>query len=163
MGGGGMRGGRPSPYDRPAAGGAPGPYDIMAMAYGRGESRGGYADAYAGYGDEYARSAYGGYQPAPVYPGGKSQPPLPGHGRPGADHVVKMRGLPFRATESEIREWFRSVAEAQDITIQFGDDGRPNGQATATFLTHDEAKKAMTKHKQNMQSRYIELFYEGTY
>lgn len=176
FGGGPMRGGRPGPYDRP--GGPPGPYDIMALAYGQGMgpggfgrgrggpagARGGYADAYSGYGDDsYARGAYGAYGGAPVYPGGKSQPPLPGYGRPGADHVVKMRGLPFRATDSEIREWFSSVADAQDITIQYGDDGRPNGQAEVTFLTHAEAKLAMTKHKQNMQSRYIELFYEGTY
>lgn len=47
--------------------------------------------------------------------------------------------------------------------MHFGQDGRPNGQADAVFGSFDEATNAMTKHKQNMQSRYVELFYDGPY
>jgi len=162
-GGSSRGGGRPSPYDRPGAGSAPGPYDMLSMAYGGQRGYGG--DHYAAYAEDPYSRGYGSYGVTPPggYPGGRSQPPLPGYGKSGADHLVKMRGLPFRASESEIREWFSSKAEVQDVRIQRGDDGRPNGQAEVTFLTHADVKAAMTKHKDNMQSRYIELFYEGTY
>merc|ERR1712080_27396 len=101
--GGSSRGGRPSPYDRPGAGATPGPYDIMSIAYG---GQRGYADHYAAYAEDPYSRGYGSYGVPPPggYPGGRSQPPLPGYGKPGADHVVKMRGLPFRASESEIRD-----------------------------------------------------------
>jgi hypothetical protein len=53
----------------------------------------------------------------------------------------------------EIAEWFSSAADAQDINIMHGSDGRPSGQAEVTFKTAEDAKAAMTKHRQNMQNR----------
>ena len=58
-------------------------------------------------------------------------------------------------------QWFSSVADCLDVHIQYGGDGRPSGQADVVFGSAQEAKMAMTKHKQNMQSRYVELFYDG--
>jgi len=79
----------------------------------------------------------------------------------GEQHVIRMRGLPFKVTENEIAEWFSSVADCLDVHIHYGGDGRPSGQADVVFGSAQEAKMAMTKHKQNMQSRYVELFYDG--
>ena len=45
------------------------------------------------------------------------------------------------------------------LQLNYGGDGRPNGQADVVFGSAQKAKMAMTKHKQNMQSRYVELFY----
>jgi len=78
-------------------------------------------------------------------------------------HIIKMRGVPFKATEMEISEWFSSCASCQDVNIMYGPDGRPSGTAEVTFRTEADAKAAMAKHRQNMGSRYIELFYEAGY
>ena len=98
-----------------------------------------------------------------------------------------MRGLPFRVTEHDICEWFSSVADPVDVFIHFNDDGRlvediketnikykliyllcsflfvfrPSGKADVSFATDSDARRAMQKDKQNMQHRYIELFYSG--
>jgi len=82
-------------------------------------------------------------------------------GGPGGQHIVRMRGLPFKVTENEIAEWFSSVADCLDVHIQYGGDGRPTGQAEVMFGSAQEAKMAMSKHKQHMQNRYVELFYDG--
>ena len=42
--------------------------------------------------------------------------------------------------------------------IHYGGDGRPNGRADVVSGSAQEAKMAMTKHEQNMQSRYVELW-----
>ena len=60
-----------------------------------------------------------------------------------------------------ILQWFSSVADCVNVQIQNGADGRPSGQADVLFGSEQEAKMAMTKHKQNMQNRYVELFYDG--
>ena len=58
-------------------------------------------------------------------------------------------------------QWFSSVADCQDVVIQYNKDGRPSGNAEVTFATEHEAQRALQKNKDNMQNRYIELFYEG--
>merc|ERR1719367_2271726 len=84
-----------------------------------------------------------------------------GYGR-GPAHIVHMRGLPFRVTENDIAEWFSSVVDPVDISIIFNNQGRPTGEADVYFETEADATKAMTKDRQNMQHRYIELFYDGS-
>ena len=42
----------------------------------------------------------------------------------------------------------------------FNKDGRPSGIADVSFDTEQMARRAMQKNKDNMQNRYIELFYE---
>merc|ERR1719273_1122557 len=137
-------------------GGRPGPYDRMG-GYGGG-GYGGYPGA-GGYGMGYGRGrGYGGGMGSGMRGGGMS-------GRAGGlpgQHIVHMRGLPFRVSEQDIMEWFSAVADAVDVSICFGEDGRPSGEADVMFASHEEAQSAMTKNKQNMQHRYIELFYDGT-
>merc|ERR1719513_56682 len=117
-------------------GGAAGGFGRGGMMGGFGTGPGGYG---AGAGQSFAEDGHGG----------------------GEQHVIRMRGLPFKVTENEIAEWFSSVADCLDVQIHYGGDGRPNGQADVVFGSAQEAKMAMTKHKQNMQSRYVELFYDG--
>ena len=76
-------------------------------------------------------------------------------------HIVHMRGLPFRVSENDIAEWFSSVVDPMDISIIYNNQGRPTGEADVMFQTESDARKAMTKDRQNMQHRYIELFYDG--
>ena len=78
-------------------------------------------------------------------------------------HMIRMRGLPFRVTENDIAEWFSSVTDPIGINIRYNNQGRPAGEADVLFATESEAKKAMSKDRQNMQHRYVELFYDGPY
>ena len=48
--------------------------------------------------------------------------------------MIKMRGLPFKANDMEVREWFSSVADCQDVNIQYGSDGRPSGQVNGQLV-----------------------------
>ena len=74
-----------------------------------------------------------------------------GYGGGRANHVVHMRGLPFRVTENDIAEWFSSVVDPVEITIQYNNQGRPTGEADVYFDNEADAKKAMSKDRQNMQ------------
>jgi len=74
-------------------------------------------------------------------------------------HSIHMRGLPFEATASDVRNFF-SNSHPVDIRILFESSGRAKGEADVDFATHQEAKDAMSKDKQNMGHRYIELFFE---
>ena len=65
-------------------------------------------------------------------------------------HVVHMRGLPYKATQADIQEFFRPLVPSK-ITILKDDLGRPSGEADVEFFTHGEAEKAMNKDKANMR------------
>ncbi|XP_012605765.3 heterogeneous nuclear ribonucleoprotein F-like [Microcebus murinus] len=72
-------------------------------------------------------------------------------------HCVHMRGLPYRATENDIYNFFYPVKPVR-VHIEIGPDGRATGEADVEFATHEEAVAAMSKDRANMQHRYIELF-----
>jgi heterogeneous nuclear ribonucleoprotein F/H len=181
-GGYGMRGGRPGPYDR--MGGAPlgrgfgagGPgMRGRQMKGGFGGNDGGYGGGFGGgfgnrggggggfgnYSEDLGFSGNGG-----GFGGGGGFGNGGGYGGGGGmgggpQHIVHMRGLPFRVTENDICEWFSSVVDPTDISIIYNNQGRPTGEADVMFNSEADANKAMTKDRQNMQHRYIELFYDG--
>ncbi|XP_064466470.1 epithelial splicing regulatory protein 2-like isoform X2 [Ornithodoros turicata] len=75
--------------------------------------------------------------------------------------MVILRGLPYSATAVDILTFFQGFAEltADCIQIQRNTDGRPNGEAVVTFPTRADAERAIQeKNRQNIGSRYIELF-----
>ncbi|CAG2059735.1 unnamed protein product [Timema podura] len=74
---------------------------------------------------------------------------------------IHMRGLPFRATEQDIADFFRPVIPI-NIKLLTDNTGRPSGEADVEFSTHEDTTKAMSKNKTNMQHRYIELFLNST-
>lgn len=76
---------------------------------------------------------------------------------PFQNHCIHMRGLPFKATQQDIAEFFRPVIP-MTIHILSEPSGRPSGEADVTFATHEDAVRAMSKDKGHMQHRYIELF-----
>ena len=57
-----------------------------------------------------------------------------------------MRGLPFRASEEEIRFFFAPISVSA-VQFEFGFDSRPTGRASVAFPTHKDAEKAMEKDK----------------
>jgi RNA recognition motif-containing protein len=73
--------------------------------------------------------------------------------------ALKLRGVPFRASESEIEEFFADYKlVAGSIKLGVGDDGRKNGFAVALFESEDQAKEAQEgKDKQTIGTRWIGL------
>lgn len=76
-------------------------------------------------------------------------------------HCVHMRGLPYRATEPDIYNFFSPLNPVR-VHIEIGPDGRVTGEADVEFATHEDAVAAMSKDKANMQHRYVELFLNST-
>ncbi|CAG0887832.1 unnamed protein product [Darwinula stevensoni] len=107
-----------------------------------------------------------GMGPGPAGPGGPGPagkdwdddgPRGPG----GKEHIVHMRGLPFRATEADIADFFKPLVPVF-IDIDYEKSGRPSGKADVGFASHEEAAKAVARDKEQMGHRYIELFLDST-
>jgi len=75
------------------------------------------------------------------------------------DAVVKLRGLPYDATQMQVQEFFRGLQiEDNGILLATDFNGRPSGEAYVQFTNVGDGKKALTKNKENMGHRYIEVF-----
>lgn len=73
--------------------------------------------------------------------------------------VLKLRGLPYSVTKSEIIDFFGEYdLTEQNVHIACRPDGKATGEAFVEFASSDEAKKAMSKDKMVIGSRYVELF-----
>ncbi|MQL88981.1 hypothetical protein Taro_021553 [Colocasia esculenta] len=73
--------------------------------------------------------------------------------------ILKLRGLPFSATKSDIIEFFGGFELSEDnVHIALRADGKATGEAYVEFSSAEEAKKAMNKDKMMIGSRYVELF-----
>ncbi|XP_062909474.1 heterogeneous nuclear ribonucleoprotein H1, like [Mobula hypostoma] len=159
-----MGGQRPGPYDRPMAGrvyGIPnraGSYEKMRRGvygggYGSYDDYNGYSDGY-GYGTEHA---YGRDRGLTAQAYGTTDTSF----QSTTGHCVHMRGLPFRATENDICNFFSPLNPVR-VHIEIGSDGRVTGEADVEFATHEDAVAAMSKDKAHMQHRYVELFLNST-
>ncbi|XP_076449864.1 RNA-binding protein fusilli-like isoform X2 [Babylonia areolata] len=87
----------------------------------------------------------------------------------GGQTIIRMRGLPFTATTAQVLEFFTrepnpcEVLDGEDgILFVHYPDGRSTGDAFVLFSSEEESLKALKKHRENMGSRYIELFKSTT-
>ncbi|XP_028620111.1 heterogeneous nuclear ribonucleoprotein F-like [Grammomys surdaster] len=76
-------------------------------------------------------------------------------------YCVHMRGLPYKATENDIYNFFWPLNPVR-VHTETDPDGRETGEADVEFATYEEAVAAMSKYWANMQHRYIELFLNST-
>ncbi|XP_020585566.1 heterogeneous nuclear ribonucleoprotein F isoform X1 [Phalaenopsis equestris] len=73
--------------------------------------------------------------------------------------VLKLRGLPYSATETDILDFFRDYEVNEgSVHIVRRLDGKVTGEAYVEFVSAEVAKKAMSKDKMTIGSRYVELF-----
>lgn len=73
--------------------------------------------------------------------------------------VLKLRGLPYSATEPDIADFFRDYEVKEgSVRIVRRPDGKVTGEAYVEFASAEVAKKAMSKDKMTIGSRYVELF-----
>lgn len=71
-------------------------------------------------------------------------------------YVIRLGGLPFRATIQEITEWF-NPAECVHVRILKNREGRPSGEAFAEFETEEMAERAMEKNREYLGDRFVIL------
>ncbi|VDO39722.1 unnamed protein product [Haemonchus placei] len=70
-------------------------------------------------------------------------------------NYVRLRGLPYSAKESDIREFFEGI-EVTTITMSSSHNGRPSGECYCELPSNKDALKALDLHRKEMEGRYIE-------
>lgn len=77
---------------------------------------------------------------------------------PETSAILKLKGLPYSATEDDIRGFF-SPYELKTVSFVYEPDGRPSGLAFAEFVSKDEALKALSKNGEYIGQRYVRLLH----
>ena len=75
--------------------------------------------------------------------------------------VVRLRGLPYSATEADVRAFLDGVqlsGSADCIVLAHSLNGRPTGEAYVELADEQALTLAMTRHKEVMGTRFIEVF-----
>uniref|UniRef100_UPI00398E962A G-rich sequence factor 1-like isoform X2 n=1 Tax=Pristiophorus japonicus TaxID=55135 RepID=UPI00398E962A len=73
--------------------------------------------------------------------------------------MVRLRGLPFTCTTEEISRFFDGLQIVEDgVTITRDHRGRNTGDAFVQFASQEIAEQALTKDREMIGSRYIEIF-----
>ncbi|CAH0550286.1 unnamed protein product [Brassicogethes aeneus] len=87
----------------------------------------------------------------------------------GAAVIVRMRGLPYDCTAKQVLDFFASgenscavVDGNEGVLFVRKPDGRATGDAFVLFAQETDAPKALSKHRESIGSRYIELFRSTT-
>ena len=70
--------------------------------------------------------------------------------------TLKMRGLPFSATEQDIKDFFHPV-NTKEIRLVQTAKGRPSGRAFVDFYNEKDLQQSLQHDKDFMKNRYIEL------
>lgn len=79
-------------------------------------------------------------------------------GSSGGNVSIKLSGLPFRTREPEIIDWFSPHATCTKVRIlRSSRDGRPSGEAIATFANQEDANEAMKMNKEYLGERFVIL------
>ena len=137
--------------------------------HGGGGPGGGYGGGYGGGpgpGPEHGGERFPARGAGPPRDGGSGAPRGGGGGGGGApqsgdpvDAVVQMRGMPWKATERDIVEFFGNLTVVdRGVRIIRNPDGRASGDAFVVFATASEAEQALGKHRQHMGPRYVEIY-----
>ncbi|XP_073257669.1 probable RNA-binding protein 19 isoform X2 [Porites lutea] len=71
--------------------------------------------------------------------------------------TIKMRGLPFKVKEKHIKDFFAPL-RLLDIRMIENKEGKPTGCAFVDFGSENDIKEALTRDRDCIQGRYIELF-----
>ncbi|ESN91782.1 hypothetical protein HELRODRAFT_189810 [Helobdella robusta] len=73
------------------------------------------------------------------------------------DCIVRLRGLPWSVSNEEIINFFEGCSLA-DINLLYNKDGRPSGEAFVELSTTEDMDIALSKHREYMGRRYIDVF-----
>ncbi|EDW97654.1 heterogeneous nuclear ribonucleoprotein H3 isoform X1 [Drosophila yakuba] len=92
--------------------------------------------------------------------GGNFGPIGGGRGNDIEYYTIHMRGLPYTSFENDVFKFFEPIRPA-NVRINYNKKGLHSGTADAYFDTYEDSQVAMKRHREQMGSRYIELFYDG--
>ncbi|PNH05775.1 Heterogeneous nuclear ribonucleoprotein H [Tetrabaena socialis] len=77
----------------------------------------------------------------------------------GGEGVLKMKGIPFKATAMDVRKFFAGYKiKVEGISFIMHADGRPTGMAFIEFETPQEAVRAMEKDRAKFGPEYGDRF-----
>ncbi|XP_037954877.1 RNA-binding protein fusilli isoform X2 [Teleopsis dalmanni] len=87
----------------------------------------------------------------------------------GAQVIIRMRGLPYDCVAKQVLDFF-TVGEnpcnvldgTEGVLFVKKPDGRATGDAFVLFATESDAPKALSRHRESIGQRYIELFRSTT-
>eukprot|EP01052_Picozoa_sp_SAG31_P038001 SAG31_NODE_4996_length_2814_cov_1.124125_1_plen_314_part_00 len=79
---------------------------------------------------------------------------------PMTDPVVLVRGMPWKATERDVEDFFGPACPPIRGGVRFirNPDGRASGDGFVIFASVPEAEQALSKHRQHMGPRYVEIY-----
>ncbi|XP_064792605.1 G-rich sequence factor 1 [Oncorhynchus masou masou] len=78
---------------------------------------------------------------------------------PARDGVVRIRGLPYSCTETDVLLFFSGLDVTEDgVTLVTDHRGRNSGEAYVQFLSQEHADEALTRDREVIGNRYIEVF-----
>ncbi|XP_039961287.1 heterogeneous nuclear ribonucleoprotein H3 isoform X4 [Bactrocera tryoni] len=92
--------------------------------------------------------------------GGGNFGPIGGGRNDNEYFTIHMRGLPYQSFENAIFKFFDPIRPA-NVRVNFNKSGLHSGTADVFFETYEDAQLAMKRHRDQMGSRYIELFFDG--
>lgn len=74
----------------------------------------------------------------------------------GPRFVARIIGLPWKATQKQIRNFFEGINLVR-VLILNKPDGRPSGNALVEFQSEEDLEKGILKDKQNLGERYLDV------
>ncbi|KAG9487099.1 hypothetical protein GDO78_007137 [Eleutherodactylus coqui] len=87
--------------------------------------------------------------------GKKEKPPV--QNEPTTPYTVKLRGAPYSVTDQNVREFLLPIKPAA-IRIAQNAHGNKTGNVFVDLNNEDDVRKALTRNKDYMGGRYIEVF-----
>lgn len=72
--------------------------------------------------------------------------------------MVRLRGLPWEATEEDVKEFLKKANVSADEIFIGSQKGRATGEAFAKFSSEENRAAALSLSGQHIGSRYIEMF-----
>ena len=80
----------------------------------------------------------------------------------GESTKIYVRGLPWRATEDEVRDYFQACGKGPTmVELPLQDDGRSSGTAVLEFATPDCAAAAIALNGEDFQGRWLSIKYSS--
>ena len=107
------------------------------------------------------QQAAGGQQPSQF--GMQAPPPVPpAAAGTGGSSYVRLRGLPFTATDQEVAQWFAAAPgapiQALRVLFTYNTTGRKSGEAYVELPEMMAERAVQVLNHRNMGSRYVEVF-----